>query len=268
MNTQYEFFVRLGIFFSVLSVISVWELLWPRRKLTQDKLVRWYSNLGLVAISALALRLVFPISAVGFAYLGQKNGWGLFNYTQISFGFEMVVSVIFLDLIIYFQHAMFHFVPVLWRLHKVHHADLDFDVSTGNRFHPLEILLSMGIKFLAIAFLGASAASVLIFEILLNATAMFNHGNIYLPLNFDRILRKILVTPDMHRIHHSILIEEANSNFGFNISVWDRLFGTYRGQPKDGQTQMKIGINQFREKKFLNLHWLLVQPFISESKIP
>ncbi|MGE3759830.1 MAG: sterol desaturase family protein [Pseudobdellovibrionaceae bacterium] len=258
-----EPFLRLGFFFGVLALISFWELLKPRRKLTQRKSIRWYSNLGIVALNTLLLRFLFPMSAVAFALVVQKNNWGLFNNTGVSFAFAIVASVVLLDLAIYLQHVMFHFVPAFWRLHRMHHADLDIDVTTGNRFHPLEILLSMGIKFSVIALLGAPAIAVLIFEILLNATSMFSHGNIDLPAKVDKVLRWIVVSPDMHRIHHSIHVEETNSNFGFNLPWWDRFFGTYRRNPRDGHTEMTIGIDLFREQKYLNLHWLLVQPFLS-----
>ncbi len=262
---QNEPFIRLGFFFAVLAAISLWELLRPRRKLTQRKIVRWYSNLGIVALNTFLLRVVFPISAVGFALIVQKNSWGLFHNVEVSFALAVTISVIFLDLAIYLQHVMFHAVPALWRLHRMHHADLDIDVTTGSRFHPLEILLSMGIKFAVITLLGAPPIAVLIFEVLLNATAMFNHGNIYLPANLDRVLRRIVVTPDMHRIHHSIYVDETNSNFGFNLPWWDRLLGTYREIPKDGHLGMTIGIDLFRERKYLNFHWLLIQPFLSEK---
>jgi len=261
--TQYEPFIRLGFFFGVLAAVSLWELLMPRRKLTQKKLIRWYSNLGIVGLNSLLLRIVFPMSAVGFALIVQKNSWGLFNNAGVSFAFAASASVILLDLVIYLQHVMFHAVPAFWRLHRMHHADLDFDVTTGTRFHPIEILLSMGIKFSVIALLGTPALAVLIFEVLLNATSMFNHGNIYIPAKVDRVLRWIIVSPDMHRIHHSIYVNETNSNFGFSLPWWDRLLGTYRKSPKDGQVGMTIGIDLFRKQKYLNLPWLLAQPFLS-----
>ncbi len=254
---------RFGIFFVILFIISFWEVLRPRRKLTQNKFVRWSSNLGIVVLSTLLIRLIFPMSAVGFALIAQKNGWGLYNNTNASFSFATLTSVVFLDLAIYLQHVLFHMVPALWRLHRMHHADLDIDVTTGSRFHPIEILLSMGIKFLAIILLGAPPLAVFIFEVLLNSSSMFNHGNIFIPEKVDQILRWVVVTPDMHRIHHSIFVDETNSNFGFNLPWWDRIFGTYRKSPKDGQTEMTIGINLFRERKYLNFPWLLVQPFLS-----
>lgn len=260
---QKEQFIRLGFFLGVLVSISLWELLAPRRKLTQRKVTRWCSNLGIVALNTLLLKIIFPISAVGLALVVQKNGWGLFNNIGVAFAFAAVASVIVLDLAIYLQHVMFHAVPALWRLHRMHHADLDFDVTTGSRFHPLEILLSMGIKFAVIALLGAPAIAVLIFEVLLNSTAMFNHGNIYLPTKIDQVLRWIIVSPDMHRIHHSIYVDETDSNFGFNLPWWDRLLGTYRKSPRDGQIGITIGIDLFREQKFLRLPWLLVLPFLS-----
>ncbi len=262
-SVQHESIIRLGVFFAVLSAISFWELLRPRRKQTQNKLIRWCSNLGIVVLNTVMLRVILPMSAVGFTLVAQKNNWGLFNNTSVSFAFATATSVIFLDLAIYFQHVMFHSVPAFWRLHRVHHADLDIDVTTGNRFHPLEIFLSMGIKFSVIILLGTPALAVLIFEVLLNASSMFNHGNIYLPQKADQFLRWFIVTPDMHRIHHSIYVDETNSNFGFNLPWWDRIFGTYRKNPKDGQTGMAIGINLFRDPKYLKFPWLLVQPFLS-----
>ena len=200
------------------------------------------------------------------AILASKNNWGLLNYFNISYPIAILISVVVLDLAIYLQHVMFHYVPLLWRLHRMHHTDLDFDVTTGTRFHPIEILLSMIIKLAVIVLLGAPALAVLIFEILLNATAMFNHGNIFIPSKIDRILRLLVVTPDMHRIHHSIRMEETNSNFGFNLPWWDRLLGTYTVNPKDEQTTMIIGLDLFRDKKYLNLHWLIFQPFLKPDK--
>lgn len=262
LSLQNEPVIRLGFFFGILALMAVWEMLGPRSKLTQKKSVRWYSNLGIVTFNTFLLRAVFPMTAVGFALIAQKNNWGLFNNVEISFVLATLFSIILLDLVIYLQHVMFHAVPAFWRLHRMHHADLDFDVTTGNRFHPIEIMLSMGIKFSVVMLIGVPAFAVLIFEILLNATSMFNHGNVYLPSNVDRILRRIVVTPDMHRIHHSIYVNETNSNFGFNFPWWDRLLGTYRKDPKDGQIDMTIGIDLFREQKYLNLPWLLAQPFL------
>lgn len=223
-------------------------------------MIRWTNNLGLVVIDTIVLRLSFPILAVGLAVTAQDLGWGLFNIIEVPGWVAVLVSIVVLDLVIYLQHVMFHAVPALWRLHRMHHADLEFDVTTGLRFHPVEILLSMGIKLAVVMALGPPAVAVLIFEVLLNATAMFNHSNVRLPTFVDRILRLIVVTPDMHRVHHSIRPEETNSNFGFNLPWWDRLLGTYKAQPKAGHEDMSIGIEQFRTRRDLWLDRMLVQP--------
>ncbi len=238
--------VRMAIFFSVLAVVALWELLAPRRALTVSKAVRWANNLGLVFFNSWLLRLVFPAAAVGMAAFATEQGWGLFNYYSVPGWLALLLSVVLLDFIIWLQHVMVHAVPLLWRLHRMHHADLDYDVTTGARFHPLEILLSMLIKFAAIVVLGPPLLAIIIFEVLLNATAMFNHGNIRLPGRLDRVLRWLIVTPDMHRVHHSVEDDEANSNFGFNLPWWDRLFGTYRDQPRGGHQGMTIGIRKYR----------------------
>lgn len=262
---QNEIVIRLSIFFGVLVLIAAWEIFKPRRQLTQNKLTRWYSNLGIVALNTILLRVIFPAAAAGFALVATEKSWGLFNNYSLPFWWSVLLSVILLDLAIYLQHVMFHAVPALWRLHRMHHADLDFDVTTGARFHPIEILLSMAIKFSVIAVIGAPIVSVVIFEVLLNATSMFNHGNIFLSPKVDRYLRWFVVTPDMHRVHHSIYVKETNSNFGFNLPWWDRLLGTYRQAPKDGHEKMTIGIDLFRESKYLKLHWLLIQPFLRKN---
>jgi sterol desaturase/sphingolipid hydroxylase (fatty acid hydroxylase superfamily) len=193
--------------------------------------------------------------------MAEANGWGLFNVVAVPAWIAVPLAVILLDLIIYLQHVLFHAVPVLWRLHRMHHADLDFDVTTGVRFHPIEILLSMIIKFGAVAALGTPAVAVLIFEVLLNATSMFSHGNVRIPARLERVLRWLMVTPEMHRVHHSIIPQETNSNFGFNLPWWDRLFGTYRAQPLAGHEDMTIGIEQFRDPAELRFHRMLLQPF-------
>ncbi len=234
--------VRLGAFFGVFALMALWETLAPRRARLLPRRVRWLHNLALVALNSLLLRLLFPLAAVGFALLAAARGWGLLNAFAVPFWWAFLLSVIALDFAIYLQHVMFHAVPLLWRLHRVHHADADFDVTTGARFHPVEILLSMLIKFAAIAVLGAPAAAVLVFEVLLNATAMFNHANLRLPEPVERRLRRMLVTPEMHRIHHSMERDEANSNFGFNLPWWDRLCGTYRERARLPQESMAIGV--------------------------
>jgi sterol desaturase/sphingolipid hydroxylase (fatty acid hydroxylase superfamily) len=258
--------VRLGAFAGILALMVLWELLAPRRRPAIGRLRRWPSNLGIVALNTLLVRLAFPIAAVGVALLAETRGWGLFQAFGLPAWLAIVASVLLLDLAIYLQHVLFHAVPVLWRLHRMHHADLEFDVTTGVRFHPVEILLSMGIKLGVVAALGAPAVSVLIFEVLLNATSMFNHGNVRLPARLDRMLRRIVVTPDMHRVHHSAVPRETNSNFGFNLPWWDRLFGTYRAQPQAGHDKITIGIEQFRDPRELRLDRMLLQPFRADDR--
>ncbi|MBL8580440.1 MAG: sterol desaturase family protein [Mesorhizobium sp.] len=252
--------IRMVFFIGILLAMALWEVAAPRRRREIPRLLRWSNNLGIVVIDTLLVRLTFPIVAVGLALLAQERGWGLFNVFDAPAWLAFVVSVLVLDLAIYLQHVMFHAVPALWRLHRMHHADLEFDVSTGLRFHPVEILLSMGIKLAVVAALGPPAVAVLVFEVLLNATAMFNHSNIRIPAAIDRILRRVVVTPDMHRVHHSIHPNETNSNFGFNLPWWDRMLGTYRAQPREGHETMTIGIEQFRARRDLWLDRMLIQP--------
>ncbi|MBT8441353.1 MAG: sterol desaturase family protein, partial [Gammaproteobacteria bacterium] len=227
-----EIATRLIFFIGVFAAVATWERLAPRRAPTVSRLVRWSNNLGMVALNTLVLRLVFPAAAVGVATLASQEGWGVLNLFAVPFPAAVIVSIVAIDFVIYLQHVMFHAVPILWRLHRVHHADLDYDVTTGTRFHPLEIIISMLIKFATILVLGPPVIAVVIFEVILNATAMFNHGNIRLPAAVDRVLRLIVVTPDMHRVHHSVELDETNSNFGFSLPWWDRLCGTYRAQPR------------------------------------
>lgn len=260
----YESYIRLSAFFGVFVVMAAWEFIVPRRRQSIRREWRWPNNLGVVAVDTLLVRILFPTTAVGLAILAQAHGFGLFNIIEMPAWIGVVASVTLLDLAIYLQHVLFHAVPSLWRLHRMHHADLDFDVSTGLRFHPIEILLSMIIKFAVVAALGAPALAVLIFEVLLNATSMFNHANVRIPLGIDRTLRWLIVTPDMHRVHHSILAHETNSNFGFNLPWWDRLFGTYRAQPSAGYEAMTIGIDQFRDARELGIDRMMLQPFRGE----
>ena len=261
---SYEVAIRLGFFFGVFALIAIWEVLAPRRSLTTSKTVRWLSNLGITFLNPVVVRLVSPIMRVTMALLAQKSGWGLLNNFALPYWLPVVIGVAVLDLVIYLQHVMFHTVPVLWRLHMMHHADLDFDMTTGLRFHPIEMILSMGIKLSVVVVIGPPALAVLIFEILLNTTSMFNHGNIRLPSTIDRKLRLLVVTPDMHRVHHSVTIRETNSNFGFNLPWWDRLLGTYRDQPAAGHEGMTIGLAQFRDPKRLTFLWMLALPFIGK----
>ncbi len=262
---EYEIQIRLGFFFGIFFVMALWEIFAPRRQLLIPKLLRWSNNLALVFINTLVLRLLFPAAAVGMAVFASEQGWGLFNYYQLPMFVAVTASVILMDGMIYLQHVMVHAVPALWRLHRVHHADPDFDVTTGARFHPLEIILSMLIKFAVIVVLGPPVVAVIIFEILLNATAMFNHSNVQLNLKIDKLLRLIVVTPDMHRVHHSVEPDETNSNFGFSLPWWDRLFGTYKAQPRDGHEAMTIGIHQYnRPDQVTWLHKMLLLPFIGK----
>jgi sterol desaturase/sphingolipid hydroxylase (fatty acid hydroxylase superfamily) len=258
---QYETSIRVVAFGGVLVAMVVWELVAPRRHQAANRRLRWPGNFGVVFVDTLLVRIVFPITAVALAVFAEARGWGLFNLTPVPTWIAVIGSVVILDLAIYLQHVLFHAVPVLWRLHRMHHADLAFDVTTGLRFHPIEILLSMTIKLATVAALGAPALGVLIFEVLLNGTSMFNHGNVRIPERLDRILRWIVITPDMHRVHHSVNSVETNSNFGFNLAWWDRLFGTYRPQPSAGHEKMVIGIEQFRDPRELRLDRMLLQPF-------
>jgi sterol desaturase/sphingolipid hydroxylase (fatty acid hydroxylase superfamily) len=259
--------IRLGFFVGMLALIGAWEIVAPRRALTLSKAQRWPGNLGLVALNTVLLRLIFPLAGAGMAAFCAENGWGILNHFQVPAILTVPLAVIALDFVIWLQHVMVHAVPLFWRLHRVHHADPDYDVTTGARFHPLEIVLSMLIKFAAIVVLGPPVVAVVIFEVLLNATAMFNHGNIGLPATLDRVLRRVMVTPDMHRIHHSIEDDETNSNFGFNLPWWDRLFGTYRDQPRAGQLGMAIGIRDHADPREVSrLDGMLLLPFRGEIK--
>jgi sterol desaturase/sphingolipid hydroxylase (fatty acid hydroxylase superfamily) len=257
--------IRLSFFFGIFAIMALWEIRAPCRTLSVSKGIRWVNNLGLVFLNSFVLRLLFPAAAVGVAAFARQEGWGLLNFYQIPFMLSVIVSVIVMDMVIYLQHVLVHAVPVLWRLHRVHHADLDYDVTTGARFHPIEIILSMLIKFATITVLGPPVVAVVIFEVVLNATAMFNHGNVQLSGKLDRMLRWLLVTPDMHRVHHSVADDEANSNFGFSLPWWDRLFGTYRDQPRNGHKGMTIGIHGYKDPKQVNqLPGMLTLPFVGE----
>jgi sterol desaturase/sphingolipid hydroxylase (fatty acid hydroxylase superfamily) len=262
---NHEPLIRFGFFFGILVLMAVWEFLAPRRQLQTSKSMRWFSNLGIVSIDTLSLRLLLPFFAIDVAITAEKVGGGLLNSVSLPYWLKVTMGVVVLDLAIYLQHVMFHALPILWRLHMMHHSDLDFDVTTGVRFHPIEILLSMGIKMIIVSLVGISAAGVLIFEVLLNATSLFNHGNVRLAGNIDGVLRLLVVTPEMHRVHHSVIIRETNSNFGFNLPWWDRLFGTYKDQPVAGHVGMTIGLSQFRDSKRLTLPWLLALPFVGKT---
>jgi sterol desaturase/sphingolipid hydroxylase (fatty acid hydroxylase superfamily) len=256
-----ESMIRLGCFAGILAIMAVWELVAPRRQQDADRRMRWPSNLGIVVLDTLFVRLLFPVSAVGLAMVAAERGWGLLNILQVPAWLAVPLAVIALDLAIYAQHVVFHAVPILWRLHRMHHADLALDVTSGGRFHPIEIALSMLFKLAVVSVVGAPAVTVLIFEVVLNATSMFNHANASMPRGVDCVLRWIVVTPDMHRVHHSIVATETNSNFGFNLPWWDLMFGTYRAQPQAGHDGMTIGIAQFRDRSEQRLDRMITQPF-------
>lgn len=260
--------LRLAAFLGVLAAMAGWEALSPRRTLSLPRQARWPANFGIVLLNGLLLRLLFPAAAVGTALLAEARGWGILHHYAVSGWVAVTAGIVLLDLVIYMQHVLFHAVPALWRVHRMHHADLDIDVTTGARFHPFEMVLSMLIKFAVIAALGVPPAGVLLFEILLNASSMFNHANVHLSARLDRVLRIFVVTPDMHRVHHSIERDETDSNFGFNLSLWDRLFGTYRAQPRAGHEAMRIGIPDFRDRaQCAGLPGMLAIPFRRGKRI-
>nr|WP_244956830.1 sterol desaturase family protein [Enterovibrio norvegicus] len=259
---SHETVFRLFSFFSIFIVMAAFEWLFPKRLLSISKAKRWLNNISLMVFNTVALRIVFPVAAAGFAAWCQANGIGLFHVLELSHGIAVLLSIVALDGIIWFQHRLFHTVPLLWRLHAVHHADRDLDVTSGARFHTLEILLSMLIKLAAIALLGAPVVAVILFEIILSGMALFNHSNVALPHSIDKVVRWFVVTPDMHRVHHSIHRHESDSNFGFNLAIWDRLFNTYRAQPDEGHYGMTIGLSYVREEKHVVwLFGLLRMPF-------
>ncbi len=261
--------IRLAFFLGTFALVAVMEILSPRRTLTVSRKGRWFANLVIIALNPLSVRLVFPVVPVGMALIAQERQWGLLNNLELPYWIEVVVGVVILDFVIYLQHVLHHAVPLLWRFHMMHHSDLDIDVTTGMRFHPIEILFSLAIKIAAVAALGPSALAVLIFEVALNSTTLFNHSNLRMPEGLDRILRMLVVTPDMHRVHHSVIIRETNSNYGFNLPCWDRLFGTYKAQPEQGHLGMTIGLAHLRNSKRLTLPWLLILPFVGDpGRVP
>lgn len=257
--------IRLTAFLFVLVLMALWELAAPKRRQEIPRLLRWSNNIALVAVDTAVVRLAFPILAVGLALIAEERGFGLLHWLGAPYWLAFLLAFLALDLVIYLQHRAFHAVPVLWRLHRMHHADLEFDASTGLRFHPAEIVLSMLLKLAVVAALGAPAAAVLVFEIVLNATSLFNHGNVRLPERVDRVLRLVVVTPDMHRVHHSAVRRETDSNFGFNLPWWDWLFATYRAQPEAGHHEMTIGLKQLRDPDKNSYLHLLVLPFVDPA---
>lgn len=261
-----EILMRLSFFVGIFSFMAIWEIISPRRILTTPKGTRWLSNLLITFLNSVIVRWVYPVTAVGLAIVSMERHWGAFNIIGVPEWIAGILAILIFDLTIYTQHVLFHKIPLFWRLHRMHHTDLDIDVTTGARFHPFEIIISMGIKMVVLVMLGAPPWSVLAFEVLLNSTSMFNHSNILMNLRIDRILRLLVVTPDMHRVHHSVIINETDSNFGFNLPWWDRLFGTYRAQPASGHELMIIGLANYRDLKWLTLPWMLTVPFLGRSR--
>jgi sterol desaturase/sphingolipid hydroxylase (fatty acid hydroxylase superfamily) len=261
MEPTGELAIRIGAALSIFAALALWEVLAPRRKPAVGRLMRWPAHIGLVVVYGVLERLLIPVAAVGTAAIAAQRGFGLLNTIAWPGWLAAAIGFVALDLAIYAQHVAFHKVPLLWRLHRMHHADLDVDVTTGLRFHPFEILLSMLIKMAVVAALGVPVLAVVAFEVALNATSMFNHSNATMPLWLDRIVRLFVVTPDMHRVHHSVVRRETDSNFGFNLPWWDRLFGTYRPQPEAGHDGMTVGLPIFRDPGETRLDRLLSQPF-------
>jgi sterol desaturase/sphingolipid hydroxylase (fatty acid hydroxylase superfamily) len=254
--------IRLSVFLGILALMATLESVLPRRPWVTSRANHWLNNLGIVIINSALLRLLFPVAAIGVAKIAQTNNWGLLNMIALPSYVEIIIGFVILDCVIYWQHVTFHKFPLLWRLHRMHHADQDFDVTTGSRFHPIEIIASMLVKFVAIILLGPPLLAVLFFEVVLNGAAMFNHSNVKFNKQLDRILRLLIVTPDMHRVHHSVLPGEYNSNFGFNLPWWDRLFGSYHAQPEAGHEKMTIGLNEYKDIKVSNrLDGMLLIPF-------
>ncbi|MDH4232751.1 MAG: sterol desaturase family protein [Nitrospirota bacterium] len=261
-----EVIIRLGSFTFVFIVMALWEKVSPRRALHVLKIARWVNNLSITFLNGVAVKVVFPVTALGTALMARKEGYGVLNTMDIPSLPGGFIAIIALDLTIYFQHRLFHQVPLFWRLHRMHHTDMDIDVTTGARFHTIEILLSMLIKMAAVLLIGAPFWSVLAFEVLLNATSMFNHSNIFISHGIDRVVRLLVVTPDMHRVHHSVIMQETNSNYGFNLSWWDRLFNTYKSQPERGHSDMTVGLANYRDSKYLTLPWMLITPFLARER--
>jgi len=258
--------LRLGVFVSFFIVLAVLELIIPRRRLRYSKMQRWASNIGLSVFNTIFLRLLIPIAGMGAALFAAERNWGLFNQVELPIWLSTIVFLVFFDMTIYWQHRLYHMVPVLWRFHRMHHTDMDYDFTTGSRFHPVSILISSLIKVGLILLTGPPAVAVILAEVILNATSMFNHSNIKLPDWLEPRLRKVIVTPDMHRIHHSVERSEHDKNFGFNLSCWDRIFSSYLDRAEKEQTEIDIGIKGFQDKKSLNMITLLFQPFDNPSK--
>ena len=259
--------LRMGIFLSILLIMMLAEYLFPKKTRALPRARRWTSNLLLIVIDGIFVKLVFPIVAAGAALMAEQKGWGLLSMIDLPLWAEIMIAIIILDMMIYWQHVASHHIPFLWALHKVHHADRDIDVTTGSRFHPIEISLSMGYKMAIVILLGAPVLAVILFEIILNGCAMFNHSNVRLPLRFDHVLRRFIVTPDMHRVHHSVIKAETNSNYGFSLSLWDRLFRSYTAQPRAGHGDMVIGLEEHQNSGPASLSWSLILPFKASKKM-
>lgn len=260
----HESAVRFGFFLGTFVLMALWEIVAPLRAAATAKAVRWPNHLVLATLNIVLVRILFPLAAVALAVYVNELGIGLFNMLPVPYAVAFVASLLALDLAIYLFHLLFHSVPVLWRVHRIHHADLDIDVSTGVRFHPIQMMLSVIVKSVIILILGPPALSVLAFEALSHAITLFNHGNVRIPRSLDRVLRWFVVTPDMHRIHHSIHADETDSNFGFVLPWWDRVFGTYRTEPAEGQARMVVGIESFRRDRDLWLDRLVLNPILDE----
>lgn len=263
---EYESVIRLSSFLGLFALLTIWEISSPKRELLQLRRFRWVSNIGLIIFSSVLVRFILPTAAIGVAMHVEQENIGFLNNYDLPFLTQFILAFILMDLSIYFQHVMFHSLPLFWRFHRVHHSDIDCDITTGLRFHPLEMIISIIFKFLVIASVGVPVLTVVIFEIILNAASMFSHSNIKIPLGIERVIRWFIVTPDMHRTHHSVHENETNSNFSFFISAWDRLFGTYIHQPKDGHEKMELGLSFFREAKWQNFRWLIYLPFVAKVK--
>lgn len=258
-----ESLVRFSVFLGVFTTMALWEFFRPRRRLLHPRRQRWVTNLGLTFLNMVLVWITVGGAAYAAAVFAAEQRVGLLHWMTLPPWAAVAVTLLVLDFTVYLQHVMVHAVPVLWRLHRVHHADLGFDATTGLRFHPIEIFLSLGLKVAVVVLLGAAPWAVVAFEVLLNASSVFNHGNVAMPEFIDHWLRWVIVTPDMHRIHHSTRVVETNSNFGFSVSWWDRLCGTYRAAPALGHTGMEIGLSDYRTP--LNLGQLLLLPFQGDA---
>lgn len=258
--------IRVSAFGVMLAAMLFWEQFLPKRPVLSWHRRRQIANILLLVTDVLLARLLLPVAVMGTAVIAENRDWGLFNYISLNPISEFCITLVLLDAVIYGQHVVFHRIPLLWCVHRVHHTDPEVDVTTGFRFHPIEIILSLLLKMLVVVLLGAPVMAVLVFELVLNLVSMFNHGNINLPVSLDRKLRLIMVTPDMHRVHHSTEKIETNSNYGFCLPVWDRIFRTYRDQPALGHMQMRIGLKEFSAEESISLWKLLIQPFINGQK--